>query len=221
MSGPQARQRLEQVASSLKRTPGIRAGDVRVRRGFDGVHRLNYGTYLRRRDPVTGKNPIPKALRDDMVLLRQLGIESGRRFFTRLLPVRMLPPNAGKPEWALNRVRGKYSLQVAAFEPTDTFWEYAEAAAAYCRLLRDEGYEAFYHHGSASSIVTVGVFGEDAVVVDAQGFKSYSNQVLALQRHDLLQYNRVNGSVHRIRGSGGKSYPVWSQLVEIPSDTER
>ena len=216
VQGPARRQQIEQFADSLRRTTGIRPKDVFVRDEADGFARLYYGTYNRRTDPKTRKRSTPPQLQSDMELIKQLGNDAGQRYFLGAILVRMPTPDAGKPEWALTRAPGVYSLQVAVFEPNDDFWEHKQAAAEYCGFLRKKGYEAYYHHASASSMVTVGSFGPEAVLKNPTGLPSYSNQVLALQRDDLLKYNLLNGGVYSIRDGKGGRTPVPSRLVEIP-----
>jgi hypothetical protein len=158
-------------------------------------------------------------MRKDIDLVRQLGDQSGERFFLRAMPVRMPMPDVGNPDWVLKNVPATYSLQVAVFEPNDDFWEHKEAAAKYCALLREKGYEAYYHHGTSGSVVTVGAFGPDAVTTRQVGRKwhtYYSPEVLALQRDERLKYNLLNGAVYRVRDDTGAMVPVPSRLVEIP-----
>jgi len=207
---------IEQFAETLRRTPGVRSDEVFVRDEPDGFARLYYGTHYRRTDPKTRKLTTPPKLREDMDFIRQLGGTAGERYFLRAMIVRMPTPNVGNPEWDLSGATGKYSLQVAAFEPTDNFGEYKQAAAEYCKLLRDKGYEAYYYHAQASSVVTVGVFGPDAVVTDPAGRTYYNEQVRGLQRDDLLKYNLLNGRIYKARDDQGQSVPVSSRLVEIP-----
>lgn len=213
-------QHIEQFAETLKRTPGIRPDDVFVMDEPDGFARLYYGTYYRRTDPKTGKRPIPKPMRQDLDFLKGLGDASGRPYFLRAIPVRMPTPDVGNPDWALSTVPASYSLQVAVFEPTDDFGEYKQAAAEFCALLRKKGYEAYYHHGNACSVVTVGAFGPDAVITKTDGRTYYGTEVLALQRNELLKYNLLNGSVYKIRNTNGDFIPVPSRLVKIPRGLE-
>jgi hypothetical protein len=154
---------VEQIAETLKQTPGIRASEVFIRHDPDGFTRLYYGRYYRKLDSKTGRRPIPEQLRRDLEFVAQLGDEAGRRYFARARTIPEPQPDVGNPEWALTRASGVYSLQVAAFEPTDDFWEFKKAAADYCEWLRKKGYEAYYHHGESCSIVTVGSFGAEAV----------------------------------------------------------
>ncbi len=207
---------IEQIAATLKRTPGIRAQEVFVRDGSDGSVGLYYGTYYRRTDPKTGRRAMPGPMRRDLDLLKQLGTDAGQRFFIQAMPVRMPTPDVGNPDWDLNKVNATYSLQVAVFEPNDDFWEFKQAAAQLCAFLRGKGYQAYYHHGPASSVVTVGAFGPQAVVTGSDGRTYYSPQVLALQREELLKYNLVNGAKIRVKDSEGGGVIVPSRLVEIP-----
>jgi hypothetical protein len=205
----------------LKRTPGVRADSVFVRDEADGAARLYYGTYYRRTDPKTGKRSMPRRLREDLALIRELGDGAGSPVFVRAMPVPLPLPDVGNPAWALKTVRATYSLQVAAFVPTDDFWEYKRAAAEFCALLRERGYEAYYHHGESGSVVTVGSFGPDAVITkieDGTWQTFYSSEVRALQREELLQHNLLNGAIYRARDDQGNMTPVPSRLVKIPQE---
>lgn len=207
---------IERIAAALRRTPGIRPNDVFVRVEGDAFARLYYGTYYRRTDPETRKRSMPAQMREDLELVRQLGDETGRRYFLHARPVRMPMPDVGDPAWALERVRARYSLQVAIFEPTDDFQEFKRAAAEYCAWLRKQGYEAYYHHANASSMVTVGAFGPEAVITGKDGRTYYSSAVLALQRDTNLRYNLLNGSPYRVRNDAGVMVRAPSFLVEVP-----
>lgn len=224
LRGPERRVQMEQIAETLRQTPGVRAKDVYLRDDRDGVVRLYYGTYFRRTDAKTGKRDTPKQLRDDLLLIRQLGSGPGQYFFLRALTVRAPTPDVGPPEWNLLRATGRYTLQVGIFEPTDEFWEFKQAALEYCKLLRDKGYEAYYYHTDAASMVTVGSFGDDALVPHESGVPRYSARVIALQQSDeLLKYNLLNGAIYKGQvyaspTEKGERVPVSSRLVLIPQD---
>lgn len=221
VEGPHRVGQCEAVAETLRRTPGVRSAEVFLQDGTDEIARLYYGAYARPADPKTGKRPYPEKLRRDLELLRQLGDDAGRRYFHRAIPVRMPMPDVGNPEWNLAVVSGAYTLQVAVFEPTDAFGDYKHAAAELCEFLRGKGHEAYYYHASASSMVTVGVFGEDAVIFDSKGRTTYSSAVQALQRDELLKYNYVNGGIVRVKNDDGVMVPVLSALVRIPKRPDR
>jgi len=220
LSGPDRVGRAERFAQTLRQTPDIRAGDVFYHDEPDGFARVYYGAYRRRTDLRTGRRDIPAAMRSDLDLIRQLGDPaSGQRYFFHAIPVHMPQPDVGKPQWRLTHARGKYSLQVAAFEPTDDFWEFKKAAADYCAYLREEGFEAYYHHSPVSSVVTVGSFGPEAVIQRREGGRyvtQYSAEVAALQEHELLKHNLLNGHILKVVDENGRRVPVPSRLVEIP-----
>ncbi len=228
---------IDRFAETLKRTSGIRKERVFVEDDPGGYAKLYYGTYYRRSNSKTGKWTIPDRLRADLKLIHELVGDAGERFFARARIVRVPLTDVGISEWALHKAPGVHSLQVAAFEPRNDFWEYKQAAADYCKWLRKKGYEAYYDHGPACSIVTVGSFDESAFVATRLGMGYYSPGVQALQQDDLLKYNRVNGAIIRSRSVGladmarfrparlnqtGGGYgrsaatPVPSRLVRIP-----
>lgn len=216
LEGPERAARITQFAETLRRTPGIRAGDVFTRDESDGFVRLYYGTYYRKMDTQTRKRTLPAQLQSDVELVKQLGDDSGRRYFVRAMMVPMPQAEAGNPSWNLAAQRAAYSLQVAVFEPSNDFWECKQAAGEYCAYLRKKGYEAYYHHSSASSAVTVGLFGPDAVIGQPQGLPRYSAAVLALQDDELLKYNRLNGAIYYTRDEKANRVAMPSRLVEIP-----
>ena len=224
LQGPGRMTQIEAVAAALRGTPGIRANDVFVRDDSDGFARLYYGTYYKKWDPKRQRRIEPPQLRSDINLIRELGLEDGRRLFLAAIPVRMPQPDVGNPAWDLRKLDAAYSLQVAVFEPTEEFFEYKQAAADYCKLLRERGYEAYYFHAPASSSVTVGSFGVDAVIsraVERLGrtyyVTEYSDEVRRLQEHELLKYNLLNGAIYRVRNESGLSEPVPSRLVKVPT----
>jgi len=214
--GPERMRLLEQTAESLRHTPGIRTKEVTVRDEPDGFARLYYGTYWRRVDAKTRKHDTPPQLRNDLELIKQLGDDRGQRYFVQAMIVRVPTEDVGNAAWELSRQTGVYSLQVAVFETTDDFWEFKQAAADYCAWLRQKGYEAYYHHSTASSVVTIGLFGRDAVIDKPKGLPAYSQAVVNLQSDELLRYNRLNGSIYYVRDDKGTRIPVPSRLVEIP-----
>lgn len=234
LQGPNRVENIRRFADTLRRTDGIDPEGIFTSDDSDGRACLYYGRYYRPVDRRTGKRAAPKQMREALDLLRQLGDSTNRRYFLRALPVRMPTPDVGNPAWVLGNVRATYSLQVAIFEPADGFSEYKEVAARYCKSLRQRGYEAYYHHGSASSMVTVGSFGADAVRradpdLARRHMRSdtayiskvrYSPAVLTLQREELLKHNLVNGAIHRVRNPAGELIAIPSFLVRIPESRD-
>ncbi|NOS99333.1 MAG: hypothetical protein HOP29_01750 [Phycisphaerales bacterium] len=203
----------EQIADVLRRTVGIDAKAVFVRHTND-ASTIYYGNYARRIDRLRGEREIPDVLKRDIGAIKDLGDERGRPLF---LAARMVPlptPDPGKPEWNLETANGTYSLQVAAFFATPEVTDYKKAAVDYVMELRKRNYEAFYHHGEANSVVTVGVFGAEAVI-DRGGAVDYSDEVRALQRKESFAYNVTNGAIWKPK-VGGQQAVVRSLLVRIP-----
>ncbi len=217
LQGPHHVERLEQIADTLRRTDGIRPDEVSTTDDADGVARLYYGVYYRKSDRKTGVRSTPQRLTNDLKFIKELGTGPGQYFFMGARVVRVPTPHVGNPNWDLSRVEGMYSLQVGVFEPTDEFWQYKQAAAEFCKLLREKGYEAYYYHTESSSLVTVGVFGPQAVISQSRGLPTYSAEVIKLQQSDeLLMYNRLNGAVYRARTEKGNKVRMPSRLVHIP-----
>lgn len=225
-SGPDA----HRFAETLKNTPGIRADEVFVEEGV-GHARLYYGTYSWPEAKKGGRTPMPEEMRSDLALLKQFGDPATGKYFLRAMPVRMPTPDVGNPEWALSRANGLYTLQVGVFEPAGDFAEYKEAASEFCKLLREKGYEAYYHHTDAASMVTVGAFGKDAIIEPPAGAKGpgpgsvpipvYHPRIIAMQKEELLKYNLLNGGIQYVRKTDGSRVPVFSRLVEIPHPTKK
>ncbi len=217
LTGEYSRQQIEQVADMLRKTKGIRTIDVKVLEERGEMSRLYYGKYYRKTNAQTGRRSTPKKMESDLAFLRTLADAQGKYFFLRARKVRYPTPNVGREEWDLSEAMGAYTLQVGIFEPTDNFFEYKQAAAQFCQQLRSRGFEAYYHHTEAGSTVSVGSFGEDAVIEQRQGLPRYSREVLALQASDdLMKYNRLNGAVYNAKSDRGKKIPVTSRLVRIP-----
>lgn len=220
IKGPSRMQIAQQLVDTLEVTPGIRADEVYLRDDPDDVARIYYGGYERPLDKATNRRATPANLRRDIDYIKRLGTEDGRHLFLGAMPVRTPQSDVGNPEWDLRRVTGTYTLQVAAFEPTDTFSEYKQAAADYCALLRQQGFEAYYYHDRSSSIVTVGLFGPDGVDIGPDGRSYYSQTVRDLQKSEALQYNLVNGRIFKVRAADGSFVAMPSRLVHLPEKSE-
>ena len=72
-------------------------------------------------------------------------------------------PLAVPRSWELSANPGHYSLQVAVFYNTEEMRQRRSAAEQYCKLLRDQGQQAYVHHGQVHSSVTIGSFPRTAL----------------------------------------------------------
>jgi len=211
--GPYAVRNAETLADSLRQVESLNPDDVRVTHDQDGFSRIYYGTYYRQRDPQTGEAPVPPQLKRDILIIRLLQAPDGTRHFMMARKMPVPQPDVGNPAWALENVRKPYTLQVAVFEAFE-IPEFKQAAADYCEELRRKGYEAYYHHGLDTSVVTVGAFGRDAIVVDG-GITRYSQEVCDLQAKETFAWNLTNGRKLTVRRQGQEA-PVASQLMLVP-----
>ena len=166
---------------------------------------------------VLGSYPGPDDQRAQRDLKRMQSMAiAGRRPYERayLAPPPPPPPDMGKiPELnllsakRLAGARALYTLQVGVFESPQR--ERAKRGAErYALELRQQGEMAFYYHGPTRSMVTIGIFGEEAYDAEAQ---RVSLGVQALQRRFPL--NLLDGE-DEIPEPSGRAQP--SMLVRIP-----
>lgn len=214
---PGHEQVIDSVADVLRKTPGIDSRKVRVAHEPEGSA-IYYGRYFRRIDRLNDERSIPPELKRDLEQIKQLYDDQGRRLF---LTARMVPvpvEDVGPPEWNLANATGEYTLQVGVFFPTPELRDFKRAAVEFVRELRKRGYDAYYYHDRTRSIVTVGIFGPDAVYV-RDNRVGYSPQVRALQKKETFRYNLTNGAIWSNKyetATGVVKQPVRSLLVRIP-----
>lgn len=215
--GSDHRRYCEEYAETLRRTPEIRTDEVECRHDdSQAVSRLYYGRYRRRVNSRTGERSRPPELIADLQLIQDLGDPVHGRHFVQarmtLVPQEKLGPEAYK----LSNAPGLYSLQIAVFYPEPGYSNYRQDAVKLVQQLRREGYEAYYYHGEVQSMVTVGSFGPEAVIVTPEGQYQDSAEVGALRRRDpRFEYNYEN---HRVRAKiiDQQRFPSHSFLVRIP-----
>lgn len=216
LMGERHRLNADQIAQVLRDTQGINKSEVRVS-SERGVSRVYYGTYVREIDRLRDERAMPTQLAADLGMIRQLTDDRGRLVFTA---ARMVPKplaDIGPDDWNLANANGVYTLQVGVFFSTEKVPNYKSAAVSFAKELRSRGYDAYYFHTLSQSVVTVGVFGEEAIArrKDGTNITQYSSRIRRMQRDELLKYNLTNGAVwYQIHE--GQKVPVRSQLVRIP-----
>ncbi|MBN1345984.1 MAG: hypothetical protein JXQ73_25055 [Phycisphaerae bacterium] len=219
----------EALADGLRRVDQLSSDKVRVFHE-PTVSRVYYGAYQRTLDdPGRGEHFGPEILRD-LQLIRSLANGESYPFAS----ARVIPkptPDPGLPEWEVSKCPGKLTLQIGVFYNTATFSRRKEAAAEWAKQLRDEGIEAYYHHGEARSSVTVGHFGDQDVIREQVGPKfasantvvRYGDKVEAMRTQERFQYNLENGhKVKRIRNTpeGPREVYQKSFLIHVPKRHE-
>ncbi len=216
-NGGEHQQHCAAYADALSRTPDIDPAAVRCDPdNAAAVSRLYYGAYdCARVQKFRSQrmDPSPEMQRDYQLIL-DLADEQQQRVFplARMVPL-VAPQPQGPPDHALVGAPGACSLQIAVFYPEAGFDDPRGAAVDLARELRDEGHEAYYHHGPSQSMVTVGSFEPSAELS--------SPEVQAVIRSDpRFRYNYENYEVRK-RIIQGESTGTGSFLVKIPKPADR
>lgn len=170
IDGPNRLRAAQNYADALRKVKGLRPEQVQV---VDeaGQSSLFYGRYRRTYDAVRQRESYQPDPRKDLELIRQLSFPAedaggGARYLWpfHLATLETLPTARGElARWELTNAAGYYSLQVAVFYDVDEFRGRRLACEQYCKLLREQGEEAYFLHGPAMSIVCVGSFPKQAI----------------------------------------------------------
>ena len=156
-----------------------------------------------------------------MMIIFNLADDQKRRMFGSARAVRHIQPEGlALRQWALTNAPGSYSLQIAVFYPEGEFTQSRSAATQLVAELRGEGHEAYYHHGEVMTMVTIGSFGESAVITREDGTVQLSEEVLRLQTSDpRFKHNYENGQVINRKIASARGTTTFSNhsfLVRIP-----
>ncbi len=159
-------------------------------------------------------SPDMQQAQDDLHLVRQMEIESVKRFEkAQMVPFGQAAQNAVMPaDLAQFAGMAGYTLQVAVFDPAGGP-RYREAAEAYCRQLREKNEQAYFYHGPNRSMVTIGLF-DESDMIQAGALKQYGPRVREVQQR--FPHNLVNGSTV-VESAGGQMIGDQpSSLVHLP-----
>lgn len=150
-------------ARALRSVPGLKPGLVQTIDDESGTA-VFYGRYVRRFDALTGKQTYTPEPRNELNLIRQLALSTSDEWPFRLAQLEPLPAEEiGDAAWDLRNADGYWSLNVAVFYNTGEMRARRQAAVDYCKLLREQGHEAYFHHGQVNSSVCVGAFPKGAI----------------------------------------------------------
>lgn len=238
LEGPNRFQLAGNYADALKKVAGLKPNLVQVLHE-SGQTAVYYGRYRRHYSAKTDTESFrPDHLRDlDLIRhlsmnIRDPAVGSRTVWPFQLATMDTLPIGRGShPEWLLSRAPGYYSLQVAVFYNTGEMRRRKYAAEEYCKLLREQGEEAYYDHGRVNSSVCIGAFPEEAIrtipkqdpltgIIQVTA-RIVDERMLALQRKHL--FNLHNGSkfyeIIRDPRTGKRIRdPHTSFAVEIPRE---
>ena len=237
--GPTRHQLSKSYGDALRKVKGLKADLVQVI-DSEGKSIVYYGKYRQVHDSKTGEDTYKPDPKNDLELIRKLSFLSPNNDGTStpvwpfyLATIDTLPLASSVPaEWNLLKAKGYWSLQVGVFYNQNEMRQRRYAAEQYCKLLRDQGQEAYYHHGSERSAVFVGVYPKEALqsvrsTNALTGLPEFSMRIvdermLAAQRRNPnniengaiaydIETNRENGEKQRV--------PRPSFAVEIPHET--
>jgi hypothetical protein len=142
---------------------GLKADLVQVLADDDGTS-VYYGRYKRRFSGGTKEERWEPDAKRDLELIRKLQPQGTSDWPFLLATMTVLPTyRASSPEWDLNNADGYWTLHVAVFYNTETMTSRRRAAEEYCRILREQGEPAYFHHGTSNSSVYVGAFPKSSV----------------------------------------------------------
>ncbi|MFP4104884.1 MAG: hypothetical protein ACLFVU_02245 [Phycisphaerae bacterium] len=142
---------------------------------------------------------------------------AGVRLYQKALVLPIPGEDFGPPEYKLANANGYWTVLVAIFEdvPEEDYYSRKKDAVEYCKYLRKQGEQAYYHHEVAKSKVTIGSFPESAMRMMQKG-RTHVPTIMnpkmqqIIQRHPKLA---VNGHEEIVR----RSDPRTGGLVEVVS----
>ena len=149
-------------------------------------HAATAAEYLRRVEKLTGWKDLFIATQDNQSLVcwgKYDSVESfraqrrlkkakawtapsnGAKLFQFALIMPLRGANPGPPQWDLANASGVNTVQVAEFfdVPKSRYIGRKKFALEYCKELRKNNYDAYFHHGLFKSIVTIGAFPAESV----------------------------------------------------------
>ena len=177
-----------------------------------------------------GRYGSPAAAQANLRIAKAHRTQTGTQPFSQAFVVPLPGKDIGPAAWNLRNAKGLYTLLLATFQddPSRNYVGRKKFALDYCKRLRDGGYEAYFYHGPVISLVTVGLYGADAVSHQSGngpggGIESYlltDPKVKALQRD--FPYLAINGNtesqVSRNAKGNTVSTPKKTALIQIPRE---
>ena len=133
----------------------------------------------------------------------------GRQMFPAAIVMPLPGKDVGPPEWDLTKSDAYYTIVVAEFYdvPKAGYVGRKDFAVEYCRQLRDQGKQAYYHHSPSRSLVTVGTM--DVTDVDE---RTEGGQVKTVIKDDSVisifsefKFLAVNGRQQLIKGVSSRT----------------
>jgi hypothetical protein len=134
-------------------------------RGLYVVHKADHSALY------WGKYRTIEGAQRNLKIAKMYKTKVGAQPFVRAIVMPLPGKSPGRPEWDLKTVTGTYTVLVGVFYnvPGGNLHEWKQYAADYCEELRNKGEQAYYKHDPSQSIVTIGVFGPEAIGHEGTG----------------------------------------------------
>ena len=160
----------QRVEQTLKQVAGLKPELVQAFHDEESST-IYYGRYARVYDAARGTERFSPDYQADLRLIRELSLPArgagGQEYYWPFLQatVESLPlaRSEAPAEWNLARADGYWSYQVAVFQNEGQMQQRRTAAEQYARQLREQGEEAYFHHGPVNSSVCIGLFPRSAI----------------------------------------------------------
>jgi hypothetical protein len=208
------------LADQLRKIQELRPDKVRVTNTASGST-IYYGQYVKVPSPETGRLVFPPEYLKDLAIIQRMTYR-GMQVFRYAKPelAERDSTTPGMEQWDLANAKGRYTLQIAVFYNTPTFSERKEAAEQYVKLLRQDGFAAYFRHEAARSFVFVGDFEDSDIVKGPEGPRAGPRvEQLIKQREEEFRYTLENGYRMRRKMPDGQMIVPPSMLIPTPGKT--
>ena len=204
----------------------------RVVKGKDAAEKLAgwKGVFIVHEDNIStlywGRYASRNAARDDLRRAKRWRTPDNNRPFQLQSYIAAYPGDEpGKAEWNLRKARGAYTVLVEVYfnDKMTKIRDRKRIAAQRCEELRDKGEQAYYYHGPANSLVTIGLFDESAIKMTRKRMKGGTREVVEriipqmrsiLMRHPYLYENGRRTEIWVPNLKTGK--PQWIDRPTYP-----
>ena len=204
------------LADQLRKVEGLKASKVRTVNTSSGST-IYYGQYVKVASRETGRLVFPPDYLRDLALIQRTAY-NGVQVFRYAKPELLETVAAtGLEQWDVSNAKSKYTLQVGVFYNTPTFQERKQAAEQYVKLLRQDGFAAYFRHEPARSFVFVGDFDDSDVLKTDAGYQFGPRvEQLIKQREEEFRYMLENGYRIRKKTPDGQMILPPSVLIPVP-----
>ena len=216
--GPNHEAQCRQLADMLRLVKDLNSRKVRVVTDATGTT-IYYGEYVK--VPQRGSSVLvfPPEFQRDIGLIRQLGIGQQPVFSGAKPELIEASETPGRKDWDVANAKGTYTLQIGVFYNTPTFHQRKWAAEEYVRILRQEGFHAYYRHQPGRSFVFVGDF-DDSDLIGTPPDVKFGPRIeqLIAQREQEFRYMLENAHPVKHGDGTGRMVVPPSILVPVPRD---